>query len=165
MKRSPATSATLWNRGVEPAAADGWSTGAAVMVPAAIAMRSARRARLRIVLTSTALRFTGDRALVVFTRIAARGVSIPRGMMSPRPPLGDGPARHRLKGARLLRRALVDMNDESHQHEQRGNVVKDVTQRPLRLAQRCAETTSADRRSERPGRWQQSSRNTVFDRR
>src|SRR3954470_24499023 len=97
------------------------------MVPAAIAMRSARRARLRIGLTSTAVRFTSDRPLVVFARTASRGVSIPRGMMSPRPPLRDGAARHRLERTRLLRGALVNVNDESHQHQQCSHIVEHVT--------------------------------------
>ena len=93
-------------------------------------------------LTLTALRFTGDRALVVGARIASGRASIPRRMMSPRPPLLDGAARHRLKGAGLLRRAFVDVDDEADQHHERGDIVQHVTDRHATAPEGRAETTS-----------------------
>ena len=65
-------------------------------------------------------------ALVVGARIPAGDRAIPRGMMGPRPALLDRAARHRLERTGLRRRALVDMNDEAAQHQERREVMQHV---------------------------------------
>src|ERR1041385_5082360 len=50
-------------------------------------------------------------------------------MMRPGPTLRDGAVNHRVKRARLMRRAFIDVNDKTRQHHERGKIVNHITDR------------------------------------
>src|SRR5579863_675346 len=58
--------------------------------------------------------------------IAPRHFLVPRWMECPCPSLANCPTNHCLKGSRLADCAEIDVNEDSAQHDERGDVVQDV---------------------------------------
>src|SRR6185503_4224288 len=68
-------------------------------------------------------------SFVVLASVAAGEAAIPAGMVRPGPTLGYGAIHHRTERARLMGRAFVNVNDETGQHQQRGQIVNHKTHR------------------------------------
>src|SRR5205809_6442553 len=66
-------------------------------------------------------------SLICFAWIASCHRPVPAGMMCPGPHLSYSPVNHRAKCSRLMSRALIDVNDEATQHNQRRDIMKHIT--------------------------------------
>src|SRR5580765_8220818 len=61
-----------------------------------------------------------------FNRITPGDFLVPRRMKCPRPRFANGAANHRLKCAGLSDRAQVNVNEDTAQHNHRGNIVQHI---------------------------------------
>jgi len=70
-----------------------------------------------------------SRFFAVLLRVSSRDLLVPGGVEGPRPGFADSSANHRLESARLADRAQVDVDENSAEHDQRGDIVQDVADR------------------------------------